>query len=136
MNWLKPSLTEEMDEIIRQAQELGLPDSVLLAAFEEGTLAYLGQDDWLRMENTNSNDPRLTMKEVRSWTHRDTMSIIRSIWYGHDMPAPMILIYGEKLICVAGNTRLSVCKLLGVTPQVLVAEITPSGTETNPNHTA
>jgi hypothetical protein len=123
ISWHKPSLEEEKDEIIRQAGELRLDPGELVRAFGRGRLIALDDGTWEKMENTNSNASNLSIKDILTWTHRDVRGLLGSFKGGKSLPAPMVLIYKGVPYCVAGNTRLSLARVLGIRPQVLVAEV-------------
>jgi hypothetical protein len=122
VSWHKPSLEEERGEIERQSQELNMDAQNLAKIFQSGHLVPLNDDTWNRMENTESSSPDIKLKDVLSWTHRDVNSIHNIFEKGGSLPAPMVLIHNGTPICVAGNTRLSLARALGVRPQVWMAQ--------------
>jgi hypothetical protein len=77
------------------------------------------------MQNTDSNNPNISMEKIETLKKdgKDVDRIITRIKEGETLPAPMVLIYNGIPYCVAGNTRLSISKVLGVRPKVLLATI-------------
>jgi hypothetical protein len=63
------------------------------------------------------------MEKIETWKKEGKAvdRIITGIKKGEDIPAPMVLIHDGVPYCVAGNTRLSISKVLGVRPKVLLA---------------
>jgi len=119
--WHLPDLREELEEIKRQAFESKLDWKKLLEAFQNGKIVTLDDSTWNKMENTDSNDPNLTLNEIKTWKTKDVESIIEAFQTGKSLPVPMVLIHQNIPICVAGNTRLSISKVLNIHPEVLVA---------------
>lgn len=122
VQWRMPNIMEERGEVRRQAQAMGMDWRQLMQAIKQARLVPLDDQTWARMQNTNSNDPNLNMQELMSWTHRDIGRILQVFQTGGTLPAPIVLIHEGTPICLAGNTRLSVCKVLGVRPQVLMVQ--------------
>lgn len=121
-NWHKPDINEEREELDRQTEELGLEPVSIYDAFDAGSLILLDDDTWRRLENTDSNDPSLNWELIRSWRDRDVDNIISAIKEQASLPAPIVLESANKVYCVAGNTRLSIAKLMGIVPKVWYIE--------------
>jgi hypothetical protein len=124
VRWTKPSLKEEIGEFRRVVDE-GYADNLfaLISAFENGKLVQLGLDDekWRNIENADSGQD-LTLDEAKKLAQkygRNINSIIEGISSGAIMPAPIILELPNGVWHnVAGNTRLMVCRALGISPMV------------------
>lgn len=54
---------------------------------------------------------------------RDVQKIVRGFVNNNPMPHPIILRRGEYLRIMGGNTRLSVAKVLGIKPRVLIIDV-------------
>lgn len=121
-NWHKPDINEEREELDRQTEELGLEPESIYDAFDAGSLILLDDDTWRRLENTDSNDPSLNWELIRSWRDKDVDNIISAIKEQASLPAPIVLESDNKAYCVAGNTRLSIAKLMGIVPKVWYIE--------------
>lgn len=120
VNWVMPNVMEERNEITRQANDLNIKWQDIMKSLRHSKLEMLSDEMWDNMQNTDSNDPNLSWKELSAWTHRDWKSIVQVFEQGGQLPAPIVLVYKNIPYCVAGNTRLSICKLLNVQPQVLL----------------
>jgi hypothetical protein len=121
--WFKPDLSEEKNELIRQANTLNIKKENIFQAFQNGKLQTISQSIWNKMENTNSNDKKLTWNQINSWENKDVKNIKNALKEKYPLPAPIVLKYKNKYYCVAGNTRLSMSKLLNVTPKVWMIDI-------------
>jgi hypothetical protein len=121
--WVKPNLKKEREEMERQAEDLNLDAETVQKAFERAKLTILDDTTWNKMKNTDSNDPKISMSKIKTWKEKDVNNITKGIKEGEALPAPMVLIHDEIPYCVAGNTRLSISKVLGVRPKVLLATI-------------
>lgn len=121
--WVKPDLYEEREEMVRQAEDLNLDVKTVQIAFIRAKLITLDDATWNKMKNTNSNDPNISMEKIKTWKKdgKAVDDIIRGLEEGETIPAPMVLIHDGVPYCVAGNTRLSISKVLGVRPKVLLA---------------
>ena len=120
VRWHMPNIMEERDEITRQAQEMNIDWRQLMQAVRQARIMPLDDNTWANMKNTQSTDPSLNLQELLSWTHRDVPRILQAFQTGGSLPAPIVLVHQNVPTCLAGNTRLSVCKVLGVRPQVLM----------------
>ena len=123
--WVKPDLYEEREEMVRQAKDLNIDEKTVKIAFVRGKITTLDDTNWFNMQNTDSNDPNISIEKIETWKKdgKAVDRIITRIKEGETLPAPMVLIYDGIPYCVAGNTRLSISKVLGVRPKVLLATI-------------
>jgi hypothetical protein len=124
VDWVVPSLDEEYGELERIVDE-GYISSIENAvdAFNHGKLKKLGLNDprWVNIENADSGQD-LTLDDVREIAGgygRDVDRILAGIRDGSKLPAPIMLELSDgSLHNVAGNTRLMVCRALGIEPTV------------------
>ena len=123
VQWQMPNIMEERGEVTRQAQSMGLDWRQLMQAIRQARIVPLDNNTWVNMKNTNSTDPNLTLQEVMSWTHRDVGRIFQAFQTGGTLPAPIVVINQNVPYCLAGNTRLSVAKVLRVKPKVLMVNL-------------
>jgi hypothetical protein len=123
--WVKPDLYEEREEMERQAGDLNLDVKTVQIAFIRAKLITLDDATWNKMKNTHSTDPNISIEKIKTWKKdgKTVDAIIRGLEEGETIPAPMVLIHDGIPYCVAGNTRLSISKVLGVRPKVLLATI-------------
>lgn len=107
----------------RQAKDLNIDEKTVKIAFIRAKITTLDDTTWLNMQNTDSNDPNISMEKIKTWKKEGKAvdDIIRGLQEGETIPAPMVLIHDGIPYCVAGNTRLSISKVLGVRPKVLLA---------------
>jgi hypothetical protein len=120
--WHMPSIEDEKPELIRQAKDMVIPYRRLLQAFLDGKLVKLSDKDWEKLENTDSNYPLLSWKQVKSWK-KDWKSIKKAFEEGTSLPAPIVLLHNDKLILVGGNTRLSIAKLMHKKPKIWLIKL-------------
>ena len=121
--WVKPDLYEEKEEMVRQAKDLNIDEKTVKIAFIRAKITTLDDTTWFNMQNTDSNDPNISMEKIETWKKdgKAVDRIVTGIKKGEAIPAPMVLIHDGVPYCVAGNTRLSISKVLGVRPKVLLA---------------
>lgn len=120
IHWIKPDTTEEKEDITRQARELDIDLKDLMQSIKQASLVDLDDKIWAKMKNTDSNDPKISLKTIKSWKNKDSSGILQAIRNGGTLPAPIVLMHKNIPISVAGNTRLSICKVLGIRPKVLM----------------
>ena len=119
--WARPILNDEKGEMIQMANNLRLPWNTIQQAFLKAELTTLESSIWRAMENTDSTRA-ISMAEIRTWEDsKDVDGILDALKAGKDLAAPMVLIHEGVPYCVAGNTRLSIAKVLGIVPKVLLA---------------
>lgn len=122
VRWVMPNIMKESGEITRQASALGMKWQELMQAVRQARLVQLDEQTWQNMQNTNSNDPSLSWQKVTTWKHRDWRRIVQAFQEGGTLPAPIVLVHDGTPYCLAGNTRLTICRLLRVKPQVLMVQ--------------
>jgi hypothetical protein len=119
--WARPILNDEKGEMIQMANNLRLPWNTIQQAFLKAELVTLERSIWSAMQNTDSTR-NISMAEIRTWEDsKDVDGILEALKTGKDLAAPMVLIHEGVPHCVAGNTRLSIAKVLGIVPKVLLA---------------
>ena len=126
INWKKPDLQEEIEEIERTAVALDIDASKLFEDAKKGKIIDLSDDIWSKLDNTDSweiksiEDAKLLADEYG----KDIESLIRGFELGKgSIPAPIILKRQQGgYYLIAGNTRLMVARAFGMTPKVLLVE--------------
>lgn len=125
-SWIAPSIQEEMEEIKRTAEELGLSLKELLAATQKGTLVVLDDRLWSQMENTDSwqTTNMDTVQQLGIEYERDVDQLVQAMKQGKTLPAPLVLIKPDGVpYLVGGNTRLMVSRALGIRPKVFLIKL-------------
>ena len=120
MKWHRPDLNEERGEFIRQARDLNINCEELMSAAKLSILIILNDSVWNAMKNTDSNADYLSWHEVNQWGCKDVKGIMSALLNRKSLPTPIVLIYENIPYRVAGNTRLSICKLLQIRPKILL----------------
>ena len=127
--WNKPSLQEELGELERTAEAIGVSEEELVNAFKKGMLQTLTKETWAKMINADSKDPSWTLDEARDYLKnrvapdgtpepRDIDAIVEAIEAG-SMDAPIVLFRDEwPPYLVAGNTRLLAARGMGIEPKI------------------
>lgn len=132
--WEEPSIEEEMGEIERTSEALGVDKEAILKAAESATLEELDEGDWATMINTDSRDVSWKIDEVKDWLKsrtvdgQDETRAIDKLLSGYEMgsriPAPMVLfIQGKPPYLIAGNSRLLVARAKGDTPKIFAIRL-------------
>lgn len=123
VQWTRPSLDEEYDEIERTGGELDIDPEEIFSRARVAELTPLSDKMWRDLENTDSWDTQDEDK-VRTLASRygkDIDSVYKGFDDGATMPAPIVLmVAGAPPYLIAGNTRLMVARSRGVRPMVLL----------------
>ena len=129
-----PSFEQEAGEIARIQQHFNKKTSNFAARFLESarkaSLVPLSAEIWNTVENTDSDrvlrgdwdavaEHASAAESKRNWQDLKT-----KMQAGTPVDAPVIARNGEILHLVSGNTRLMVARALGITPNVLIVDIT------------
>jgi hypothetical protein len=125
LNWMKDDVLQVNFDNFSKKQLNQLVDDIL-SAYENANVETLTDEEWSKMENTDS----WTME-----TYKDLFDIIygeygrseeriikhsiEPLKNGGIVETPIVAyVNNHPPYLIAGNTRLSVCKLLGITPKV------------------
>jgi len=121
-NWVKPELSDEIGELERVSSEEGLNLELLKSSFASADPVALTEEDWYRLENTDSYDVKsLTQANgLANINDRDISSILKGLKSDSPMKMPVILERSDgSITLVGGNTRLMASRASGITPTVL-----------------
>jgi len=126
VSWKMPDLQEESEEISERAADLGIDPQELFSALQNGKRLILSDDMWKNLLNTDSYDIR-SITDIWRLSKRygkDFKSIVYGFENGEPMPLPIVIMKPTgELFLVGGNTRLMVCKILRIQPQILLGTI-------------
>lgn len=126
INWKKPDLQEEIEEIERTAVDLDIDASKLFEDAKKGKIIDLSDDIWSKLHNTDSWDIK-SIEDARVLADeydKDIESLIRGFESGKaSIPAPIVLKRQEGgYYLIAGNTRLMVARAFGMIPRIYLVE--------------
>ena len=126
INWKKPDLQEEIEEIERTAVDLDIDASKLFEDAKKGKIIDLSDDIWSKLDNTDSWDIK-SIEDARVLADeydKDIESLIRGFESGKaSIPAPIVLKRQEGgYYLIAGNTRLMVARAFGMIPKIYLVE--------------
>jgi len=122
LKWVKPSLKKELPELKRVSEEFKISLKDIQRILNNSKLTKVSNTVLKKLENTDYNRVQ-TYSEVEQLTEeydRDLNSLNRVFEEGGDIEAPIILQIQGKYHLVSGNTRLMLCKIKNVTPEVLL----------------
>ena len=114
--WTKPKWEDEAAEFARVARDEDIPIEKFRSAFKAGRLQEMSDDDWRRLENTDSYDvtSRHDAVSIAGAYGRDAMSVFDAIDSGDPIPAAIVLERPDRtLTLVGGNTRLMAARGTG-----------------------
>jgi len=119
--WVRPNFDAELDEFARISDELNVSLDFLRKKFDTATMRKLSDEDWHKLENTDSYGISLRRaKKLAKIYDRDIKTIINAFHENDTLPAPIILeLPNGELTLVGGNTRLMVASALKHVPTVL-----------------
>jgi hypothetical protein len=130
---IKPDLKSEMDELQRVVQDLSRDENIeitvneLVTAFNKSKETTLTSEIWNKLENTESNeiekgDVRTVYKIAKMYNKTSPKKLSQSLKRG-DYKRPLIVKFGDRYHLVAGNTRLCTAAVMGIKPNVFIANI-------------
>jgi curved DNA-binding protein CbpA len=131
-HFVKPSISSEVGEIQRVAEEFGVKNKnsfifQFIEIAESSPLVTLDDDMWSKLENTDSWDVTPgSWDDVAGYADqvgRNWEYLKQIMEDGQELDAPIIAKMGEAYHLVSGNTRLMVARAKGITPQVLIVDI-------------
>ena len=129
IKWVKPDYEDEEEEFELTASEIGDDYEETLSSLINGywnsTIEVLTDEEWSQMENTDSwgLETEEDIYNVIGGYGRSNERILKHslepLRNGGVVETPIVL-YMENYppYLIAGNTRLSACKVLGITPMV------------------
>ncbi|MDO8598815.1 MAG: hypothetical protein Q7S02_01780 [bacterium] len=132
ITWVRPSFTDERDELHDQAERLGIDLHALINACEHGTLEPLDDVTWETIENTDSNGLHAShsREDIRAMIVRygrppeRADDLFSGMTVGNPIPAPIVLFRTQQPpYLIAGNTRLCVARALRVRPTIFAVRM-------------
>jgi hypothetical protein len=124
--FIAPDFFEEYGEFERVAKTFDFDISVLLHVSEvEGKSVSLSEDIWAQLENSDSYKiefddwDRVRINSEAQEVTRD-WKVLRD---SKKIKMPIIMKYASTYHLVSGNTRLMVCRAMGIRPEVFIFEI-------------
>lgn len=129
-----PTFEQEMGELERVQNHFTIHSEDFSTKFIEmankSKLSTLTDELWAKLENTDSfsgvTKGDWSAVAEHSEIHedkRDWQDLRNKMEAGTPLDAPVIAKRGESLHLVSGNTRLMVCRALGLQPDVLIVDI-------------
>lgn len=129
----KSYIQSEMDEIERAVQDLSRDEDIDISVkevkqkFKDAKPKKLTKSIWSKLENTESNeinkgDMESVEKIAKKYNKTNPNKLKKSLESG-DYNPPMIIQFGDRYHLVAGNTRLCTAAAMGITPNVLIVNI-------------
>lgn len=130
---IRPDIEGEMDEIQRFSQELSRDEGIeisvdeVIESLENSEEQTLTNDLWGTLENTESNEVEegdwKTVIEIAKEYRKTNPKILKKEIESGEYKRPLIAKLGDRLILIAGNTRLCTAAAMGVNLNVFIAEI-------------
>jgi gamma-glutamylcyclotransferase (GGCT)/AIG2-like uncharacterized protein YtfP len=130
---IRPDIEGEMDELQRFSQELNRDEGIevsvdeVIESLENSEEQTLTNDLWIKLENTESNqveegDWKTVNKIARDYKKTSPKVLKKEIESG-EYKRPLVAKLGDRLILMAGNTRLCTAAAMGVNLNVFIANI-------------
>jgi hypothetical protein len=98
-----------------------------MLALQSASLVPLSEDVWGKLENSDSfpiqNGDWETVRSLAEQVNRDWNSLKEKMENGTPLDAPIILKIKDNFYLVSGNTRLMIARALGITPEVVLVDI-------------
>ncbi len=137
---IRPDIEGEMDELQRFSQELNRDEGIevsvdeVIESLENSEEQTLTNDLWIKLENTESNqveegDWKTVNKIARDYKKTSPKVLKKEIESG-EYKRPLVAKLGDRLILMAGNTRLCTAAAMGVNLNVFIANLSDKINET------
>lgn len=127
IEYVKPSLFIEMDELQRTADVFEYDVNELVQSFNKGELIELLKSDWKKLENTDSYYEIKNVEDVKKLAEKydkDFDRVYNQITVDKKIEAPIILYRNnQKPYLIGGNTRLMVLRSLGIIPTIFAVRL-------------
>lgn len=128
--WRKPIFTKELGEFKRVSQEFNIPMKVLRKHYTVGKRIRLPLPIWDELSNTDSGSIKsfdeLSRALISYKKPKSLVKILAGFVQGEMMDTPIIVKLAGKdkpqYHLIAGNTRLCICKLLGIIPMITLVQ--------------
>lgn len=138
VRWIKAPFDSEIDEFKSLSRYLNIPLPALVKAYaakKSPTILYASM--WQKIENTDSWRVKdfSQLNELLTAYRRTSESLaflLDSLLLKKTCQLPIMVAYvnkqgNQKVILVAGNTRLCLCKLLRIQPKVIMLDMISYG---------
>lgn len=133
-----PNLRNEAGEIERMGEHFNIESEHFVEEVIEralkSSLIPLQEDMWVKLENTDSTDIAPNDWETVAYhaghVGRDWVSLKEKMEKREPLDAPIIAKIENIYHLVSGNTRLMISRALGITPEILLVDISDMKTPT------
>ena len=126
--WFKATFKSESYEFMRVAMDIGPSEkqaifSMLENLYKKAPVLALQETVWQRLENTDSFfvKSEANARKILKAYSRDLDSILKEL-RSDRIRCPIILKNKLSYTLVAGNTRLMGCRLVSLTPKVVILD--------------
>lgn len=131
INWKRVPYTDEKEEFERTAEnftedraQLKTNTKLLQTNYKTAKLGALSDSDWKKMKNTDSYYTK-TVEDIqkaikKNGEPRNITSVINEFTSGGVRAPIVIRLSDNTMYLVAGNTRLMIAKMLGITPKIVI----------------
>lgn len=123
------NIDNEVDEIERTIEDenINVKPKVLIDLFKNSKEVKLKDDIWSKLENTDSNelkkdDWKYVFGVAKKYGKTNPNKLKKSL-EDNTYERPLIIKYNDRYILVAGNTRLTTAKAMGINPNVVIADV-------------
>lgn len=127
VQWIIPNLEDERGEIEEHAKEHQLSADDMRTALLNGSLVTLTDSMWSSLDNTDSwrTTSLVDVRKLAREYDRDAGRLVSAFQNATTrMPAPLVLRFPDGfLFLLAGNTRLMVCRAMGIRPKILLGSM-------------
>lgn len=117
---------EEIERVI-QDEDLNIKPELLLKLFKDSKEVKLTNDIWTKLENTDSNDLKKDdwdyVSDIAKKYNKTNPNILKKSLEDNTYDKPLIIKYNNRYILVAGNTRLTTARAMGINPNVVIADV-------------
>lgn len=134
------SIDNEKDELQRVSQDLKRDEDIDISVqdleniFKDAEEQELTDDIWDNLENTESNNIEkgqidLVKKIAKTYDKTDPEILSKALKDDTYLRPLIVKFDGDRYHLVAGNTRLCTAKAIGVTPKVIIADLSDKKSE-------
>jgi 8-oxo-dGTP diphosphatase len=123
------NIDNEVEEIERAIEDdnINIKPEALVKLFKDSKEVKLTNDIWSKLENTDSNDLKKDdwdyVYDIAKKYGKTNPDILKKSLEDGSYERPLIIKYNNRYILVAGNTRLTTAKAMGMNPNVVIADV-------------
>lgn len=120
--WIKRPIIEVKAQLVKAAKKLGIPEEILVNAYNVAQLESFSENDWRILQNTNAGrvvNPNHAI-DIADSMGEDIYAVFATIKADEKISAPVVLYdAGKKPYLIDGDLKMVACQGLGIQPMIV-----------------